>query len=137
METLERVVVGWIGLLLFEEVFVSVKIPYIEKYQNNKFYGGNYYKALRRDGFKCRNCGTNANLNMHHVIGYRKEHKACVDTSSLITLCRKCHSKEHSLPHSKVTDEILKEIGFDFSLYGKIEKISNNTGKKKLNEEYR
>ena len=119
--------------LIKEEVKRLGKIPYIETYQDNKLYDGNYYYALKRDNLRCVSCDADENLNMHHIIGNRENLKESRSKSSLITLCRRCHSKEHANPHSIVTDEILKNIDFNFNLYDLIDEISNNTGKKKLN----
>jgi len=104
---------------------------YIYKYANNKFYGGNYYKILSRDGYKCVNCGSTDNLNVHHIIGLRDNDSRSVDISSMVTLCRKCHSKEHYMPNSIVTDLILENIGFDFILKKFINEIRNNLHAKK------
>lgn len=49
-------------------------------------------RALNRDGFRCRSCGSKRNLAVHHrwyvVLG--AEH-----LSTLETLCGKCHRKIH------------------------------------------
>jgi len=114
-----------------EEKAKANKLPYIEKYQNDRNYGGNYYLILNRDGCKCAKCESAENLNIHHIIGDREDEKSCAK-SSLITLCSQCHSKEHAIPHSIVTDDILHKIGFDFDMYFFIDQISNCTGIKKL-----
>jgi 5-methylcytosine-specific restriction endonuclease McrA len=113
------------------------KIPYIEDYQNKKFYGGNYYDVLKRDNYCCVNCGSTSNLNVHHIIGMRYDDNSCFSINSLITLCRRCHSKEHAKPYSIVTKDILENIKFDLNMYNEIEMISNNSGRKKLNEVYK
>lgn len=50
-----------------------------------------------RDGFKCRHCGANQNLHVHHIVPRSKGGKNHPD--NLITLCFDCHSKVH--PHMK------------------------------------
>ena len=50
-------------------------------------------KILMRDGWACQYCKAIDKLEIHHKIPYLecKEHKE----ENLITLCRKCHRKEH------------------------------------------
>jgi 7-carboxy-7-deazaguanine synthase len=45
--------------------------------------------VLKRDGYKCQNCGSTENLEVHHSIPFKisKSH----DPGILITLCRSCH----------------------------------------------
>lgn len=52
---------------------------------------------MNRDKFKCRSCesGTNT-LNVHHFSYTGNPWEA--DDKTLITLCEKCHSLEHSIP---------------------------------------
>ena len=111
-------------------------IPYIEKYNNNKNYNGNYYNVLDRDSLRCVSCGSISKLTVHHIIGNRLNFYKSRNVSSMITLCRKCHSKEHAIPHSIISDQVLVNISFDFELYSLINEISNNTGNKKLADSY-
>lgn len=116
---------------LMEEIKVKKAIPFIEKFNNNKYYNGYYYDIISRDKGKCV-CGSDTNLNVHHIIGFRENLKESCDRSSMIVLCRKCHSQEHAHPHSIVTNDVLSKINFDMSLYDKINEISNMTGNKLL-----
>jgi len=58
----------------------------------------NAYKELRlqvlvRDNWRCQNCGSLKNLEVHH-----KTHRSQSGDDSdlnLITLCFKCHDKQH------------------------------------------
>jgi RNA-directed DNA polymerase len=46
-------------------------------------------EALARDGYHCAQCGSQENLDVHHII---PKHKGGTDTlDNLITLCEKCH----------------------------------------------
>ena len=112
-------------------------IPHIEKYGNNKYYGGKYYDVLSRDGYKCVNCGSQRNINVHHIIGLRIDDDKSTDITSMVTLCRSCHSKEHYNPTSIITEDILKKIHFDMSLKDKIKEIRNNLGKSKSKGVYK
>ncbi len=47
-------------------------------------------RAQVRDGMKCRQCGTRANLHVHHTKGM-KSHAL----RNLVTLCRTCHIAAH------------------------------------------
>ena len=52
-------------------------------------------EIMERDGFKCCDCGTTDELNVHHIqyIAGRKPWE--YDDEDLITLCEKCHKKRH------------------------------------------
>lgn len=51
---------------------------------------------LKRDGYKCRICGSTENLRVHHL-KYSNDKKAWeYPNSDLITLCDECHQKVHS-----------------------------------------
>ena len=58
--------------------------------------------AWLRDGYKCVICGSVDRIQVHHKIPYRycKSH----DLDNLITLCRKCHSKEELLVNKQYAD---------------------------------
>jgi 5-methylcytosine-specific restriction endonuclease McrA len=50
-------------------------------------------QVLRRDGWRCQNCGSMVNLEVHHQ-GFRSQ--AGDDSEeNLITLCAACHSLLH------------------------------------------
>lgn len=52
-------------------------------------------EIMQRDNFKCRDCGTADNLNVHHI-RYIAGHKPWeYDDGDLITLCGTCHKKRH------------------------------------------
>jgi hypothetical protein len=52
-------------------------------------------KILRRDGFKCKMCGSNNNLEVHHRY-YIYSHKPWdYSDSALVTLCESCHKIIH------------------------------------------
>jgi 5-methylcytosine-specific restriction endonuclease McrA len=48
--------------------------------------------ALRRDGYRCRICGTGGALDVHHLTYARLGAERLED---LMTLCRACHDAEH------------------------------------------
>ena len=49
--------------------------------------------VLERDGWKCQSCGSSTNLQVHHLV-YRS-HLGADEFNNLITLCAKCHSRQH------------------------------------------
>lgn len=52
-------------------------------------------KALERDEHKCVLCGSDQNLNVHHVFP-RKLHKELrEDIENLVCVCAKCHFRIH------------------------------------------
>lgn len=54
-------------------------------------------EIMQRDDFKCRECGTTNDLNVHHIryIDGRKPWE--YDDGDLVTLCGKCHKEAHEL----------------------------------------
>ena len=50
-------------------------------------------QAKARDGYKCKQCGSTQHLHAHHL----RYPRVWDDTilSDLVTLCRKCHKRQH------------------------------------------
>ena len=60
--------------------------------------GTNAYEKLRfevlmRDGWRCQNCGSLQNLQVHHQVF--RSHSGDDCEFNLITLCVTCHKQEH------------------------------------------
>lgn len=59
------------------------------------------YRILKRDGFKCRNCGATEHLVVHHkqyhfnVRLNKKSDPWDYDDKYLVTLCESCHKRGH------------------------------------------
>lgn len=51
-------------------------------------------KILERDGYKCRICGANYNLHVHHLT-YKRLYNE--NEEDLITVCESCHKAYHEL----------------------------------------
>lgn len=49
-------------------------------------------QTQKRDGYRCRDCGTQAHLHVHHLTYDRFGNELLQD---LKTLCKECHAKEH------------------------------------------
>ena len=49
--------------------------------------------ALERDGQRCRNCGADGKMNVHHVNGWQPGDPHELD--NLMTLCVPCHVQQH------------------------------------------
>jgi 5-methylcytosine-specific restriction protein A len=50
-------------------------------------------QILRRDGWRCRWCGTMSNLEVHHK--EFRSHSGEDSEENLITLCTACHARVH------------------------------------------
>jgi hypothetical protein len=48
-------------------------------------------QARMRDGNRCRNCGANAKLSVHHIVKARNGGRDTLD--NLVTLCASCHRR--------------------------------------------
>ncbi len=65
-------------------------------------------KVLERDGWRCRECGSIENLQVHHKI--HRSQQGDDSLVNLITLCAYCHLEEHGQlyfepPAIKITDK--------------------------------
>jgi 5-methylcytosine-specific restriction enzyme A len=49
--------------------------------------------AKRRDGFKCRQCGSVLKLEVHHEKPVRTHPELAYDLDNLATLCSRCHAR--------------------------------------------
>jgi 5-methylcytosine-specific restriction endonuclease McrA len=55
-------------------------------------------QVLERDGWRCQNCGSMSNLEVHHM--RFRSHSGPDSAENLITLCMACHGKAHGQPHN-------------------------------------
>ena len=50
-------------------------------------------RVLRRDGWRCQDCGATTNLQVHHIQTRGRLGHDCAE--NLITLCAGCHKRQH------------------------------------------
>lgn len=83
---------------------------YADKARDNYHFSGNRKAALKRDNYTCQHCGTQDDLQVHHIDGNgmtnpRESRNNALD--NLLTLCRGCHTKEHHrIRHSSCAPQI-------------------------------
>ena len=53
-------------------------------------------QVLERDGWRCQDCGTVKDLQVHHM---KPRSQLGGETHNLITLCARCHEKRHGWGH--------------------------------------
>ena len=53
-------------------------------------------EALKRGHYKCHDCGSTTNLQVHHLTYARRGHER---QSDLVVVCDKCHKKRHGIKH--------------------------------------
>lgn len=66
-------------------------------YKNQIRFGGNQFKVLERDEYKCVMCGNTHQLIVHHKDFSGNSDNINNDMTNLVTLCRSCHVKIHKL----------------------------------------
>ncbi|HAW58937.1 MAG TPA: hypothetical protein DCX03_07995 [Bacteroidales bacterium] len=65
-------------------------------YHNKERFNGLKDKILKRDHYKCKICGSDKKLSVHHIDGNNHESENPNNSiSNLITLCSSCHHKLH------------------------------------------
>jgi len=52
-------------------------------------------KVLERDKYTCQHCGSQTDLAAHHISYWANDPVNRINVDNGITLCRKCHTKEH------------------------------------------
>jgi 5-methylcytosine-specific restriction endonuclease McrA len=52
-------------------------------------------QVLQRDGWRCQQCGSRTNLQVHHIL-LRSQSGDDIE-ENLITLCSECHDEIHSV----------------------------------------
>ena len=50
-------------------------------------------QVLRRDRWRCQQCGSRSNLELHHI--KFRSHLGTDSEENLTTLCRECHKRLH------------------------------------------
>ena len=50
-------------------------------------------QVLKRDGWKCQNCGSSIDLHVHHLV--KRSNLGSDALENLITLCSNCHRQRH------------------------------------------
>ena len=53
--------------------------------------------VFKRDGYKCQRCGSNKNLNAHHLNSYHWYKEGRTDVNNGVTLCGDCHKLFHEI----------------------------------------
>ena len=56
-------------------------------------YGVLRSQVLKRDGWRCQDCGAMKDLQVHHI--KRRSQLGGDVAQNLITLCARCHGKRH------------------------------------------
>lgn len=54
-------------------------------------------RVLKRDGFTCVKCGSNENLQVHHLWGYKENPELAIVDDNGVTLCKDCHDQYHDI----------------------------------------
>ena len=78
------------------------KKPFENSVRTNNYNNVEWRKlrleVLKRDGYKCQQCGAGAEesgypLEIHHIIPPKGNKELFYDTNNCITLCKWCHAK--------------------------------------------
>ena len=68
-----------------------------ERHNGSYKYSDWRLKVYERDNFTCQNCGQKGGkLNAHHIFKWSEYNSLRFELWNGITLCEKCHKKEHS-----------------------------------------
>lgn len=93
---------GWqdIKKEAFARGYVPNKSKFVDKSRktvkrDSKEYNRFRESVLKRDGV-CQCCGSNEDLEVHHLFSFKKYNSLGADTKNGITLCKECHTQYHS-----------------------------------------
>ena len=94
---------------------MAIKRKRIEKYQLWAT------ETLERDNHLCVDCGNSEVLVVHHIDNSRKLGNKLMnnDLSNLVTVCRPCHSRRHSLTSNEEDIVEMIDSGESFSFVGR------------------
>ena len=70
------------------------KIAIVE-YRNDSLVRKWNRHCLKRDGFRCKNCGDEEELCVHHISYWSDDPTNRMNPDNGVTLCKVCHQKEH------------------------------------------
>ena len=62
-----------------------------------------HYRVLERDGWRCQNCGSSKDLQVHHLSNRSKLGDDALD--NLIVLCANCHRMQHAVLKSSDAEQ--------------------------------
>ena len=62
--------------------------------------------VLERDSLTCQHCGSRDNLNVHHIIPWAADEALRCEVTNGITLCKRCHNKEHRRLNKLIKQQI-------------------------------
>ena len=78
-----------------EKRYTVSTIPRVDYWAMSTVWKDLREKRLIKDGFKCKQCGSEMNLVVHHI-NYPTTAWGDEGLDDLVTLCRECHKKVHS-----------------------------------------
>lgn len=85
---------------------------------------------MKRDNFACCQCASKKHLQVHHK-KYINGAKAWeIDNKHLITLCKKCHEKEHEINSISVIVKGIYKLSKKEKIAKKITKLKNGLSKR-------
>lgn len=85
-----------LGLIKRHKTKIEVFRFWIDKHDRNSMeYRKWRMEVFSRDKFICQNCGTNKELQAHHLKRWKDNKELRYVASNGITLCRSCHLKAH------------------------------------------
>lgn len=96
-------------------------MSYRERYRrllNDERWKRRRLEIMRRDGFRCRCCGSSSKLNVHHRWYIYGRRPWSYSDRCLVTLCEQCHHRLHMMRHivSIVWTVILIAVAYVLSL---------------------
>jgi 5-methylcytosine-specific restriction endonuclease McrA len=115
------------GLFLYIYFMKLSKTEYNELLLSHKWLAKRA-KVFKRDGYKCQRCGVNKNLNCHHKYYLFKKKPWEYPLSSLLTLCKECHTNLHC--ESKIPTKVCNKTSVKNKTQKRIETLYNSLSEK-------
>lgn len=72
------------------------------KFRSSQQWKNKRAEILLRDHEKCKICGNNDTLQVHHIYSLDSNPELRLENNNLITLCDRCHHEVHNQVYSTV-----------------------------------
>jgi len=78
--------------------------------RNTKEYQDWREDIKKRDGYLCKDCDSDNNLTVHHIIAVSEDESKIMEDSNAVTLCIYCHADRHESKEQYAEAALLRSL---------------------------